>query len=109
MRQVAVYFNDVEAGILTEEHPGYGYTFKYNEKYLNSSCPRVSVNLPKRSEPYEAQHLFPFFANMLPEGANRRIICRSLRIDEEDLFGLLVAMADQDFIGAVNVRSIKND
>jgi serine/threonine-protein kinase HipA len=41
---------------------------------------------------------------MLPEGGNRRAICRSLRIDEQDFFGLLTAMADQDFIGAVDVR-----
>lgn len=53
--------------------------------------------------------MFPFFSNMLPEGANRRIICRSLRIDEDDSFGLLEAMADKDFIGAVSVRRIYND
>ena len=41
---------------------------------------------------------------MLPEGSNRSVICRWLRIDENDLYGLLEAMADQDFIGAVNVR-----
>jgi serine/threonine-protein kinase HipA len=46
---------------------------------------------------------------MLPEGGNRRIICRSLRIDETDYFGLLEAMADKDFIGAVNVRKMNND
>jgi len=44
-----------------------------------------------------------------PEGANRRVICRSLRIDENDFFGLLEAMADKDFIGAVNIRRISND
>ncbi|GFI57599.1 hypothetical protein IMSAG025_01039 [Muribaculaceae bacterium] len=46
---------------------------------------------------------------MLPEGANRRVICRVLKIDENDFFGLLETMADRDFIGAVNVRRIKND
>ena len=52
---------------------------------------------------------FPFFTNMLPEGANRRGICRSLRIDENDFFGLLIAMADKDFIGAVQVRKTTDD
>ena len=51
----------------------------------------------------------PFFSNMVPEGANRRVICRSLRIDENDFFGILEAMADKDFIGAVNIRRINND
>lgn len=108
MRKVAVYFNDIEAGILTEHNPGACYTFQYNEEYLNSSLPPVSITLPKRSEAYSSKYLFPFFSNMLPEGGNRRVICRTQRIDESDLFGLLVVMADKDFIGAVNVRKIQN-
>lgn len=44
---------------------------------------------------------------MLPEGANRKIICRSSRIDEKDFFGMLMAMADRDFIGAVNVKTVE--
>ncbi len=109
MRQLAVYLNDTKAGVLTEEHPGRGYIFQYYEEYLNSSNPPVSVTLPKRAEAYKSEYLFPFFTNMLPEGGNRRVICRSLRIDETDLFSLLVAMADKDFIGAVNVRKITYD
>ncbi len=108
MRKVAVYFNDIEAGILTEHNPGTGYTFQYNEKYLDSSLPSVSITLPKRREAYSSKYLFPFFSNMLPEGGNRRVICRAQKIDENDLFGLLVVMADKDFIGAVNVRKIQN-
>ncbi len=96
--------NDDRAGVLTEMAPGRGYTFIYDAAYLASDRPPVSVTLPKRPEAYESDYLFPFFTNMLPEGANRRIICRSLQIDERDFFGLLSAMADQDFIGAVDVR-----
>jgi len=109
MRQLAVYFNDIKAGTLTERHPGVGYTFQYGENYLNSTMPPISATLPKQSVVYHSEHLFPFFSNMLPEGANRRVICRSQRIDENDFFGLLEAMADKDFIGAVNVRRINND
>lgn len=68
--------------------------------------PPISVSFPKRKEAYESARLFPFFSNMLPEGANRRIICRSSRIDEKDYFGLLTAMAGMDFIGAVHVKRI---
>lgn len=109
MRQLAVYYNDTKAGILTERYPGSGYTFQYGEDYLNSGMPPVSTALPKRNAVYHSEHLFPFFSNMLPEGANRRAICRSRRIDENDFFGLLEAMADKDFIGAVNVRKINHD
>ena len=104
MRQLAVYYNDIEAGLLTESTPGRGYTFVYNDAYLKSDMPQVSLTLPKRAEPYEAEHLFSFFSNMVPEGGNRRVICRALKIDETDLFGLLSAMAGADFIGAVNIR-----
>lgn len=106
---MAVYYNDTKAGILTELHPGTGYTFQYREVYLNSTMPPISATLPKQSNVYRSDYLFPFFSNMLPEGANRRVICRSLRIDENDFFGLLEAMADKDFIGAINVRRINND
>ncbi|MCD8290806.1 MAG: HipA N-terminal domain-containing protein [Prevotella sp.] len=109
MRRLNVYSNERKAGVLTEMHPGKGYTFCYDSDYLASDQPPISVTLPKRKEPYESEYLFPFFTNILPEGANRKAICRYLRIDEEDFFGLLTAMADQDFIGAVDVRKIKDD
>lgn len=48
-----------------------------------------------------------FFANMLPEGANRKVICRTKRIDDNDLFGILIAMAGSDFIGGVSLKKAK--
>ncbi|MCC8117881.1 MAG: HipA N-terminal domain-containing protein [Bacteroidales bacterium] len=48
--------------------------------------------------------MFPFFTNMLPEGGNRRIVCRRRRVDEEDFFGMLLMMRGADFIGAINLR-----
>ncbi len=107
MRQLAVYQNDRLAGILTELRPGEGYIFSYDSNYLLRGGPSVSVTLPKRENSYEAEKLFPFFTNMLPEGANRKAICRALKIDEEDFFGMLAAMADKDFIGSVNIRTVK--
>lgn len=104
MRQLDVYFNDTKAGTLTEQNPAIGYSFQYSEDYVNSEFPPISATLPKRTEAYEADNLFPFFTNMLPEGANRKAICHSLRIDETDFFGMLYGMADKDFIGAVNIR-----
>ncbi|MCD8309748.1 MAG: HipA N-terminal domain-containing protein [Prevotellaceae bacterium] len=101
--------NDYKAGVLTEKHPGMGYRFCYDAGYLSSGQPPISVNLPKRKEAYESDYLFPFFTNMLPEGANRKVICRSLRIDEHDFFGLLTVMADKDCIGAVQLRKIPDD
>lgn len=107
MRQLEVYMNNHRAGLLTETRPGKEYSFYYYPEYLATSLPPISVTLPKRQEAYESELLFPLFSNMLPEGANRKIICRSFRIDERDFFGMLMAMADKDFIGAVNVKTVE--
>ena len=104
MRQLSVYINDTLAGILTERFPGRDYVFAYDEAYLSSGGNPVSVTLPLRKEPYLSTMLFPFFTNLIPEGANRKIVCRTGRIDEKDFFGILAAMAGKDTIGAVNVR-----
>ena len=106
MRQLGVYNNNVLAGVLTEQTPGRGYVFAYDAAYLASGAAPVSVTLPLQSTPYESESLFPFFVNLLPEGANRTVICRKFRIDEADLFGLLTVMSGRDFIGAVSVQSI---
>lgn len=105
MRQLYVYVNNRKAGVLTEMHPGAGYTFRYDPDYLSSDAPSISVSLSKRNAVYESSSLFPFFANMLPEGANRKVICRTYRIDENDLFGLLSTMAGKDFIGGVHIET----
>ncbi len=109
MRTLDVYFNETKAGVLTEFNPGDGYTFQYEPKYISSGMPPVSATLPKQEETFESDTLFPFFSNMIPEGANRGVICRTLRIDEKDYFGILSAMADKDFIGAVNIRRSNHD
>lgn len=105
MRQLNVYVNERKAGVLTEMHPGRGYSFIYDPDYLASDAPSISVTLSKRNASHESSSLFPFFANMLPEGANRKVICRTHRIDESDLFGLLAAMAGKDFIGGVHIKT----
>lgn len=109
MRKVDVYLNDTKAGELTELKPGKGYVFSYTPAFLSSDLPPVSLTLPKRSEPYESDFLFPFFANIIPEGSNRRVICRKVKIDERDIFGILSTMADKDFIGAVNIRRSRDE
>ena len=48
MRQLYVYMNDLKAGVLTENTPGKEYTFCYDENYLSTENPSISVTLPKR-------------------------------------------------------------
>lgn len=109
MRRLIVYFNDVKAGILTELEPGSGYRFEYVPEYLSDNYPHISLTMPKTGIPYESDKLFPFFANLLPEGTLRRVVCREHRVDENDLFGILVAMSDTDTIGAINYKMIDDE
>ncbi len=106
MRQAIVYSNGIAAGLLTEMDGG-RYVFKYDDSYLADSTKRaISLSLPKRSEPYEAENLFPFFYNMLSEGSNKALQCMTQKIDENDAFGLLLATAGHDTIGAVTIKEI---
>ncbi len=109
MRTAEVYRNGELAGILTQgsrEH----YIFRYDDTYYsNASLPPISLTLLKNQQEYEANHLFPFFFNMLSEGANRKLQCRQLKIDESDYFGLLLATANCDTIGAITIKPIKTE
>ena len=106
MRRLEIYRKNVLAGILTEEDNRH-YTFRYDDKYFTDpSTLAISLTLPKTLQEYKADHLFPFFYNMLSEGVNRKLQSRALKIDEEDDFGLLAATARYDTIGAVTVKPI---
>ena len=106
MRQAQVFSNNILAGILSETDDG-KYIFKYDEKYLlDSNARAISLSMPKRDEPFVADELFPFFYNMLSEGANKTLQCMTLKIDENDSFGLLLSTAYNDTIGAITVKKL---
>jgi HipA-like protein len=106
MRAMEIYRNGVLAGILSEENRN-SFVFRYDERYFNDTTkPAISLTLPKSKMEYTGQYLFPFFFNMLSEGANRKLQNIQLKIDEEDNFGLLMATAQYDTIGAITVKPI---
>ena len=102
MRQGKVYVNGTEAGILQEDDSGQ-YTFSYDDDYKGRP---VCLTMPLRKEEYKSDYLFPFFFNMLSEGANRKMQSLLLHIDENDDFGILLATAQTDTIGAVTITPI---
>ena len=91
MRQAEVYTNKCMAGILTE---------------TDKKQTAISLSFPKSQQEFVSDTLFPFFYNMLSEGANKTIQCQTLKIDEDDVFGLLLATAHSDTIGAITVKKI---
>ncbi len=106
MRKVEVYRNGIFAGILIEENR-MRFVFKYDKNYFDDSqMPAISLTLPKSQQEYTSEVLFPFFFNMLSEGVNRKLQSTQLRIDEDDSFGLLMATAQSDTIGAVTVKPL---
>jgi HipA-like protein len=106
MRQATVYCNRRLAGILTEEEDN-SYTFEYEQEYYTDPmAPEVSLTLPKKQRKFHSAYLFPFFYNMLAEGVNKKLQSRQLQIDEEDSFGLLLATAGSDTVGAITVKPL---
>ena len=104
-RSAQVFYNGKPAGILSKA--GSGYRFVYDETYLDTAGSRpVSITLPLRKDAYENDLLFPVFVNMLSEGANKRIQCRMLKIDENDYFSLLLATTMDDSVGPITVQEI---
>lgn len=104
MRTAKVFYNKILAGSLTEDDSR-NYIFTYNEQYYHDhSMPAISLTLPKLRQEYRSSYLFPFFYNMLAEGVNKQLQSRQLRIDEDDAFGLLLATAGNDTIGAITVK-----
>lgn len=103
MRRAAVLYKDEKAGLLEQLSDG-SFEFRYLDEWVeNPSKPSICLNFPKRKESYRSNFLFPFFFNMLPEGANKKSVCFNNRIDEDDYFGILLTTAGFDTIGAVRV------
>jgi len=106
MRIAKVYMNKIAAGVLTENNDG-TYTFCYDDAYFsNPDYSSICLSLPKTNQEYRSKTFFPFFFNMLSEGSNKRVQTRMFKIDEDDAFGLLLATAHTDTIGAITIKRI---
>lgn len=106
MRRALVYRNLNLAGTLTEESRN-SYVFQYDDSYFrDASMPPVSLTMPKTQQTYQSERLFPFFSNMVAEGENRKVQSRLLHVDEQDLFGLLLASGSADTIGNITIQKL---
>ena len=112
MRELKIFCNHIYAGLLTE-HSKQEYTFCYDDGYFINQetwagnlpgLPTkirdfiISLTLSKSHQSYTSQYLFPFFTNLLPEGANKKIFCRLCKINEEDYFSILSALEIKDML-----------
>lgn len=108
MRKCEVYIHGTKAGELTELDDNQGYVFAYDKAYqLDAKNPPVSLTLPVREEEYRSDILFSFFSNMLSEGENRAMQAQLLHISPDDDFGIMLATAQTDTLGAVTIKPIQ--
>lgn len=102
-RRAVVRLDGVRVGTLDENESRSQVTFSYDDDYRAvPGAVAVSLTLPLDGGPWTTEGLHPFFAGLLPEGWLRTLAHGKLRVDENDLFGLLVATG-ADCVGAVEI------
>ena len=99
-----VYFNNIFAGVIYEDVDG--YVFKYDDEYVKSSNPPISLTLPLTTNEYHSSILFPFFDGLIPEGWLLKIALEQYDLKTRDRFKLLL-LTCEDCIGAVSIRRSK--
>ena len=104
LRKAQVFYGKDLAGYIRETENG--YIFEYAKEFLKKNTP-ISISLPLREEPYESKELFSFFKGLFPEGWYLDIVTTTQKVDQEDLFGLLLCTTNVDTIGAVTVRKVE--
>lgn len=107
MRQGIVKYNNIKAGLLTEEDHG-EYLFEYDEIYAQTYPNQfVTFQMPVSTRSYRSKRLFPFFDGLIPEGWLLNIAVESWKMDRNDRMGLLLACC-QNAIGAVSVHPVNS-
>jgi serine/threonine-protein kinase HipA len=104
-RTAYIYVRNIFAGELSETDDG--YSFSYDEDYLNNHTSAVSLTLPLSQSAYTSKTLFPFFDGLIPEGWMLNVVSKNWKLDVNDRFGLLL-IACRDGIGNVTVKENKN-
>ena len=103
MRKAKVFFNGMEAGVLTETETGKTYVFEYLEGYAGQN---ISLTIPISQKRYEFDKFPPFFDGVLPEGPRLEALLRQAKLDRTDYFGQLITVG-ADLVGAITVEEIK--
>lgn len=108
MRQGIVRYNNIYAGLLTEEDNG-DYHFVYDETYAKNFPQQfISFQMPVANKSFRSKRLFAFFDGLIPEGWLLNIAAESWKINRNDRMGLLLACC-QNAIGAVSVHPVNPD
>lgn len=108
MNRASIYYKNILAGELFKTADE-NFIFTYDEQYLNSEHPSISLTLPKTTKKFESDRLFPFFDGLIPEGWLLNLASKELRLNPlRDRFELLINLC-HDTIGAVHVGEKLNN
>ena len=108
MREARVFYNDTEAGRLTETDEG-TYLFQYLDEYVTAYPNQfITFAMPVTRKLYTDKRLFAFFEGLIPEGWLLDIASKSWKINPNDRMGLLLACC-HNCIGAVSVIPIEEN
>lgn len=107
MRKAEIKYNDITAGVLTQDESG--YHFIYDSAYLKGeNLHPVSLTFPLQEKPFESKTLFPFFDGLIPEGWLLDLAEKNWKLNPRDRMGLLLACC-KDCIGAVSVHPLNRE
>jgi serine/threonine-protein kinase HipA len=96
-----VYLYDVRVGVLSPR--GRGVRFGYVRQALDDErLPALSLSLPKQQEQFPDSQAGPFFRNLLPEQAYRRLVATAVGTAPENNLALLGAIGGE-CPGAVSI------
>lgn len=108
MKKALVKYNEIKAGVLTEEDDG-TYVFEYDSEYVKKHPKKhITFSMPVMNYRYKSKRLFPFFDGLIPEGWLLNIAAKSWRIDKNNRMDLLLACC-KNAIGAVSIHTINSD
>ena len=96
-RQVIVFLYGKKIGYLRQDEQG--FTFEYLEGYQGLP---LSLSLPVAQKMFHSKTLFPYFASLAPEGWLKHRFGELQKIDEQDLFGILIQNGE-NLLGAVKL------
>jgi HipA-like protein len=84
------------------------YTFQYDEAYcLDDSRQPLVPNMPKRTEVYYSDYLFPIFFGLVSEGSAKEYQCKYYKIDPEDHFSLLLKTCRYNTLFGLRIKEIQ--
>ncbi len=107
MKKAEIKYNDITAGVLTQDESG--YHFIYDSEYVKSEKPQpVSLTLPLQENTFMSKTLFPFFDGLIPEGWLLEIAEKNWKLNPRDRMELLLACC-KDCIGAVSVQPLNTE